>query len=133
MLIKGLDDAIIVVVLIGFNRVELAIIASETNRVYGQYKALSFEPLGDDDPIMQHPRDAGETLDNFKARVGSTIFEKYRTEFLRTYSTQTNILVWAWFDSRIRHLNSRLGTSTAKVWTTFSITLRNSLTLASLP
>lgn len=49
---KGLDDAIIVAVLIGFNRVKLAVITSETNHIYRQYKALSFEPLGDDDPIM---------------------------------------------------------------------------------
>ncbi|KAL4862073.1 hypothetical protein BDV12DRAFT_203412 [Aspergillus spectabilis] len=116
VLMKGLDDAVILAVPLGFGQVDLAVIASENNRIYGKYKLLSFEQFSDDDPMIQRPNDVGETFDGFRARIGGSIFEHYHREFLRTYSTQTNIPssqirnVWAWFASRIEYLNSKLGT-----------------------
>jgi hypothetical protein len=122
-----LDDAVIVAVPIGSNQVDLAVVASEVNRVYEKYKLLSFEQFSADDPMMQRPNAVGETFDNFRACLGCTVFEHYRQEFLRTYSTQSNIplsqatQVWAWFDSRIRYLNHKLGTSVTNVWILFPI------------
>ncbi|OJJ51866.1 hypothetical protein ASPSYDRAFT_52912 [Aspergillus sydowii CBS 593.65] len=116
VLMKGLDDAVFVAVPLGFGQVDLAVIASETNRVDGKYKPLSFEQFSDNDPMMHRPNNVGETFNDFRARIGDSIYEHYHREFLRTYSTQTTIPssqirnVWAWFASRIRYLNSRLGT-----------------------
>lgn len=122
---KGLDDAVIVAVPLGFNQVDLAVIPSEVNRVYGKYKVLSFEQFSADDPVMQCPNFGGEIFDSFRACLGRTVFEHYRLEFLRTYSTQSNLpfsqttKVWAWFDSRSRYLNHKLGTAVTKGWTMF--------------
>lgn len=123
VLMKGLDDAVFVAVPLGFGQVDLAVIASETNRVDGKYKPLSFEQFSDNDPMMHRPNNVGETFNDFRARIGDSIYEHYHREFLRTYSTQTTIPssqirnVWAWFASRIRYLNSRLGTCVTNVWT----------------
>ncbi|KAJ5602073.1 hypothetical protein N7510_011607 [Penicillium lagena] len=51
-LMKGLDDAVIVAVPLGFNQVDLAVIISETERVYRKYKPLSFEQFSDVDPCL---------------------------------------------------------------------------------
>ncbi|KAL2859798.1 uncharacterized protein BJX67DRAFT_368786 [Aspergillus lucknowensis] len=133
VLMRGLDDAVLVAVLLGFGQVDLAVIASETHRIYGKYKLLSFEHFSGDDPIIQHSNGVGETFDDFRARIGGSIFKHYHRESLRTYSTQTNIPssqirnVWAWFASRIGYLRSRLGTCV----TNFS--LRGIFAPAALP
>lgn len=139
IVLKGLDDAVVVAVPLGSNQVDLAVIASEANRVSEKYKLLRFEQFGADDPIMHHTNAVRESFDSFKTCLGRTVFEKYRCEFLRTYNTQLNIpfsqtrKVWAWFDGRIRHLNNKLGTSATKVWTALSNFWRHSLTLDSSP
>ncbi|THC93586.1 hypothetical protein EYZ11_006939 [Aspergillus tanneri] len=76
-LIKGLEDAVIVAVPLGFNQVDLAVIASETSRVYGKYKLLGFEQFSDDDPIMQRPKDVGETYGH---TAHSQTFPSHRPE-----------------------------------------------------
>lgn len=101
ILIKGLDDAVFVVVPLRAKQVDLAIKSSELNRVYNKYKIVTFEPFSNEDPILRRSKTIGEIFDDFKDCIGRAIFESYRHEFLRAYNTQTNITstlarqVWA--------------------------------------